>query len=483
MSAVRMPTAANTDAVRAPLEAMLQRQRQAFEAERFPSCTQRRRRLAALISLLQGAREPIIAALKEDFGHRSADETRIAEIAATVGNISYARRHLAGWMRPRRRGTSIWFLPGSNAVEPQPLGVVGVMVPWNYPINLAVSPLAAALAAGNRVMLKMSEYTPASAALLRRLLRREFDESEVAVYCGGADEAAAFASLRFDHLFFTGSTAVGRKVMAAAAEHLTPVTLELGGKSPVIVGPDYPIEEAALRTLWGKVFNAGQTCVAPDYVLLPEGRSQDFIIWMARHYLAQFPQGAQGEDYTSTIDARQFARLEALRDDAAAAGAEIIPLEPLHEGLRAQRKFPLTLVRNAPPEARLWREEIFGPLLPIQELPNLDSAYAFVNARPRPLALHMFSHSTRDRAQALQGTHAGGVSFNDVMLQYLQVAQPFGGVGASGMGRYHGREGFETFSHLKPVFRQRGPARFTGLKLLYPPYGPVARRLIGLMGG
>ena len=483
MSIEQFHTKPSTDMNAAAFDEALAQQRAAFEQNRNPSLLKRRKALRALTHLLHGNRNKIVRALQMDFGHRSSDETRIAEIGATVGNIEYAHKHLPSWMRPRRRGTSIWFLPGSNSVQPQPLGVVGIMAPWNYPINLALSPLASALAAGNRAMIKMSEYTPESTRTLQQLLGEEFGADEVSVFGGGPAEAGYFSSLNFDHLLFTGSTAVGRKVMAAAAANLTPVTLELGGKSPVIVADDYPMEEATSRILWGKTFNAGQTCVAPDYVLLPQGGADDFVVWMSRHYRQRFPQGAVGEDYSSIIDQRNFDRLEQLVTSAQDAGARVVPMETPATALKANRKFPLTLVINPPTDSRVMRDEIFGPVLPVIEVPGLDSAIAMINSSERPLALYLFSHSEKVQDKVLRSTHAGGVTLNDVMLQYLQVAQPFGGVGASGFGRYHGREGFETFSHMKSIFTQRGMGRFTGLKLLYPPYGPIARRLTGLMGG
>lgn len=465
------------------LASTLHAQRKAFEGNRSPDLLQRQRQLDRLAELLQKNRNRIISALKRDFGHRSADETRIAEIGATVGNIHYARRHLARWMRGHRRGTSIWFLPGSNHIRPQPLGVVGVMAPWNYPINLAVSPLASALAAGNRVMVKMSEFTPASCELLTQLLADEFDQDHVAVFGGDADVAAAFAALPFDHLLFTGSTNVGRKIMAAAAPNLTPVTLELGGKSPVLIAPDYPIEEAAERILWGKTFNAGQTCVAPDYVMVPRGSLDDLVIWMSRHYRERFPRGAASEDYSSVIDQRQFDRLEALLQTLNPAECRIVALEEMTAELRQQRKFPTTLVINPPADSRVMSGEIFGPVLPVIEVDSVDDAIGRINQGERPLAMYLFSHDAHVQEHVLKSAHAGGVTVNDVMLQYLQVAQPFGGVGASGFGRYHGREGFETFSNMKSVFVQRGLGRFTGLKMLYPPYGALSRRLISMMGG
>ena len=462
---------------------VLQAQRLAFEANRNPSPASRIAKLKKLARALQDNREKIVAALNSDFGHRSTEETRIAEIGASVGHIEFAVKHLHSWMRPRRRSTSMWFLPGANRIEPQPLGVVGIMAPWNYPINLAVAPLVSALAAGNRAMIKMSEYTPAATKVLREILAPLFDESEVAVFGGDASASAAFSALPFDHLLFTGSTHVGRMVAAAAAPNLTPLTLELGGKSPVIIDDDYSIKEAASRILWGKTFNSGQTCVAPDYILLPKGKLNDFVIEMSRLYRARFPEGAASGDYSSVIDQRNYDRLTSLVQAAEASGTQVVSMEPEASALASKRKFPVTLLLNPSADSRVMREEIFGPVLPVIEVDSVDEAIGRINAGDRPLALYFFGHSERNQEKVLKGTHAGGVTVNDVMLQYLQVAQPFGGVGASGYGSYHGLEGFDTFSHLKSVFRQRGFGGFTGLKLLYPPYGHIGRRLIGMMGG
>lgn len=458
-------------------------QRAAFERDRYPSILRRYRALQALKRLLQENRESIIQALHSDFGHRSADETRIAEVAATVAQIDFASNNLARWMRPRRRSTSFWFWPGQNSVQAQPLGVIGIISPWNYPINLALAPLVAALAAGNRAMIKMSEYTPASTQILREILSTQFDEDQVAVFGGDAKASGDFAAMPFDHLLFTGSSSVGRKVMLAAAENLTPVTLELGGKSPVIVDRDFPIDEAAQRILWGKIFNAGQTCVAPDYLLVPRGTADEFVLQLARKFAEYFPEGAGSDDYTAVIDARNHDRLQQMLEHARDAGARVVPLEEQSDDLRRQRKMAPVAIINPPLDSRVMRDEIFGPILPIIEVDNVDAAIDMINAGERPLALYYFGHSERACDRILKHTHAGGVTVNDVMLQFLQVSMPFGGVGQSGMGRYHGRDGFDTFSHLKPLFRQRGVGRFTGLKLLYPPYNQLTRRLIAAMGG
>lgn len=458
-------------------------QKAAFEKNKFPSVNERRRQLKALKDALTENSDAIISALRKDFGNRCTEETRLSEISNSVGNIDYAIRHLGSWMRPRTRGTGIWFLPGENTIAPQPRGVVGIIVPWNYPINIAVSGLASAIAAGNRCIVKMSECTPASEKLLQEIIASVFEKDHISIVGGEADAAAAFSALPFDHLMFTGSTRVGRFVMAAAAKNLTPVTLELGGKSPVIVHDQYPIDEVAKRVLWGKTYNAAQTCIAPDYALIPKGKTEDFKIWLSRHFHDHFPEGISSNDYTSIINKANYDRLNSLVNEAEADGATIIRMEEPTAAHIQNRKFPLTLILNPNLESRVMKEEIFGPIFPIIEVDSVDAAIDFVNERERPLALYLFSDSSRLQEQVLASTHAGGVTINDVMMQYLQPSQPFGGVGASGFGSYHGKEGFITFSHMKPVFRQRGIGRFTGVKLLYPPYGKLGRRLISLMGG
>jgi coniferyl-aldehyde dehydrogenase len=458
-------------------------QRAAFEKDRYPSVEKRIDRLQRLRNAIKAKRDVIIEAISRDFGHRSTEESRVAEIAGTCANLDYALANVKKWMRPRSRSTSIWFMPGKNVVVPQPVGVVGVMSPWNYPVNLAIAPLASALAAGNRAMVKMSELTPETTKVLQTLLGQALDTSEVAIIGGDVSVAAEFSSLPFGHLLFTGSTRVGRMVMQAAAANLTPVTLELGGKCPVVIADDYSMEEAARRILWGKTFNAGQTCVAPDYVMVPKGKTQLFADAICRSYDERFPEGAMGTSYSSIIDDRNFARLQGLLEDAMRGGARVRPAEVISSGHVNARKMPLTLVTGAALDSRVMQQEIFGPLLPIVEYQTLGEARDRINAGENPLGLYFFGKSSDARDGFLTDTLSGGAAVNDVMLQFLQVDLPFGGVGASGFGRYHGREGFETFSHLKPVFIQRGFGTFTGLKLLYPPYGPIARRLIGLMGG
>lgn len=465
------------------LRATYSAQRAEYKRGRISGCKERVANLRKLKSAIAKNKEEIVRALAQDFGHRASEETRLAEISTTIQSIDYTIKNLSKWMAPERRSTSVWFFPGKNEVVTEPLGVVGIMVPWNYPVNLALCPLAAALSAGNRCMIKMSELSTATETLLRKILGEEFDQDQVAVVGGDAKVAAEFASLPFDHLLFTGSSAVGRKVMAAAAGNITPVTLELGGKSPVIIDSDFPIKEASLRILWGKVTNAGQTCVAPDYALIPLGRAVELKTWCKYHFEKLFPRGARSADYTSIIDEVNFNRLLELINDAEQRGAKIFRAEELTDFHRAQKKLPFTLVINPPEGSRILDQEIFGPVLIAIEIESVDAAIDYVNERDRPLALYYFGNDKRRQAKVVRETCAGGVTINDVLLQFLQVSQPFGGVGASGFGAYHGKEGFDTFSHRKPIFLQRGLGRFTGLKLIYPPYNSFVRAIIRIMGG
>lgn len=470
-----------TDAMH--MSQVFEAQKAAFSTEPYPTPDTRLDRLVRLRKMVEQGSEAIVAAVSRDFGHRSPDESRIAEIAGTIAAIDYAIARVRRWMRPSGRHATIWFLPASNQVIAQPLGVVGIMAPWNYPVNLALVPLVSALAAGNRVMIKMSELSPATGQAVANLAKQFFDISELAILGGDAKEAAHFSSLPFAHLLFTGSSRVGLMVMSAAAQNLTPVTLELGGKCPAIVDGDFDLDEAAKRILWGKTFNAAQTCVAPDYVMVPKGTTVAFVEAMTRHYRVNYPEGASSDQYTSIIDERGYTRLMGMVDAAKREGAEVRTCEPITAEHNLRRKLPLTFVLNPSRSSALMQEEIFGPVLPVIEHDGLDDALRHVNQGEHPLALYYFGHSSKQRESVLQKSLSGGVAFNDVMLQFLQVDMAFGGVGASGFGRYHGKEGFETFSHLKSVFTQRGMGSFTGLKLLYPPYGRLGRLVTSLMGG
>ena len=453
------------------LQALFERQRSAFQAYPSPTAADRLQWLQALYDLLASHQQPVIDAISEDFGNRSADETRLAEIMPSLHGIRHAKRLLPRWMKPSRRSVGLAFQPASARVVYQPLGVVGIIVPWNYPLYLAIGPLIGALAAGNRVMLKMSESTPATGQLLKDLLAQIFPEDQVAVVLGEADVGIAFSKLPFDHLLFTGSTSVGRHVMRAAAENLTPVTLELGGKSPAIVSNDVPLADAAERIAFGKTLNAGQTCVAPDYVLVPRQRIDDFVEAYRKVVQRFYPQLADNPDYTSIVNRRQQARLQGYLDDAQAKGARLLPL--FEQG--QDRRMPHCLLLDVTDEMQVMQDEIFGPLLPVVPYDGIDQALAYVNARPRPLALYYFGYDRSEQRHVLRHTHSGGVCLNDTLLHVAQDDLPFGGVGPSGMGHYHGHDGFLTFSKAKGVFIKQ---RFNAARMIYPPYGKALQKLV-----
>ena len=458
-----------------PLHARL---REAAGRDPNPGWAARDARLAALERLLRENAPAIAAAISADFGHRSAHETQLLELFPSHEGLRHARRHLKSWMRPERRAVSLWFLPGRARVLHQPLGTVGIIVPWNYPLYLAVGPLTAALAAGNRAMVKMSEYTPAFSALFAELVAKYFPADEVAVVQGDAAVAQAFARLPFGHLLFTGSTRVGYSVMRAAAENLTPVTLELGGKSPAILGPDYSLEKFAERVMVGKTMNAGQTCIAPDYVLVPAGRAREFVAAARQAVDACYPDILRTPDYSSIVNERHYRRLLGLVDDARGQGAEVAPLSAAAEPDAATRRIPPLALLNVTDAMQVMQEEIFGPLLPVVGYRDLDEAIAYVNARPNPLALYYFDDDRSRIDRVLAKTLSGGVTVNDTILHIAQDNLPFGGVGESGKGHYHGFEGFETFSKKKAVFFQ---SRVNGIGLFKPPYGALFERMVRLL--
>ena len=458
----------------ADLAPTLQRLRGAWQA-RKPDYALRRDDLQRLRDALKRRMDEMTAAITADFGYRSSHESRIADGMTVLNEIDHLRKHLRGWMKPRRVGVGWRFLPARAETRAEPVGVVGVISPWNYPVNLALIPLATAIAAGNHVYLKPSEHTPRTSAFLRSLLAEVFPADRVAVAEGGADIAAAFAALPLDHLVFTGSTAVGRKVMAAAAPNLTPVTLELGGKSPAIVCDDYPIEQAAARLATGKWFNGGQTCIAPDYVLVPANKRDALVRALRAQVTARYGANfGNTNDYTRVINDAQYARLQGYVDDARTRGLDVITLG---EADPRQRLFPPTLVIDPGDDAKVMQEEIFGPVFPIRSVQSLDEAIAYVNAHDRPLALYPFSNDKASVEKILRNTLAGGVSVNDTLFHFAVSGLPFGGIGPSGMGAYHGRAGFDGMSKQLPILWQ---ARRTGADLLKPPYSK-AQWLIDLI--
>ncbi len=461
------------------MKELLARQRAAFEREGAPTLDARRATLAALETLIRTHRQEIARAISADFGNRSLDETQLLEVVPLVSWLRHTRRHLARWMRPERRHVSATFQPGRARVLYQPLGVVGVISPWNYPLYLSLGPLIDILAAGNRVMLKPSELTPGFSALLARLLVRYFPQDLVAVVTGDADVAAAFASLRFDHLLFTGSTVTGRKVAAAAAANLVPVTLELGGKSPAIVAADADFARAARSIALGKFFNAGQTCIAPDHAIVPRAMRERFVDDVVRETTALYPRIDGNPDYTAIVSDRHHARLLELLAEAEAGGARLIRPVASQASDNARRLAPV-IVLDAPPGCRLLREEIFGPVLPVLTHDGVEDAIAQVNAGERPLALYVFTRSGATRDHVLARTISGGATVNGTLMHIAVEALPFGGVGASGQGSTQGHEGFKRFSHARAVFEVRV---FNGFELFRPPYGRFARGAVDLLLG
>ena len=436
----------------------------------------RLKRLRAAISENEARLEQAISA---DFGHRSSTETAIAETLLVLGEIKHAAKHLKAWMAPQRVSTALQFMPAKNRLIPQPLGVVGIIAPWNYPLQLTLAPAVGALAAGNRVMIKPSELVPRFSALLKEVIAAKFDATEIVVTGIDDDIAKTFASLPFDHLIFTGSTRVGRLVAEAAGRNLTPITLELGGKSPAIVDRSADLGEAAQRIAYAKLLNAGQTCIAPDYALVPQGQVQDFADRVQANMLTMFGTDPDNKDYTSIVSDRHYQRLESLVADATAKGAEVMQAaKPGDPAWKSKRKFPPTIVVGATADMTIMQEEIFGPLLPIMGYRDAGEPVAYINRHDRPLALYWFGKDPAARDEVLARTVSGGVTVNDCLFHFTQINQPMGGVGASGTGAYHGEWGFRTLSKLKPVFYRSALNRLADL---YPPYGAKIARLEKMM--
>lgn len=456
---------------------ILARQRAAFLRDGAPDLAQRRADLAALRRAIASRRGQIEAAINADFGHRSRHETALMEILPTLQGIAYLSRNLRRFMRAERRHVDWSLRFGRARIEYQPLGVVGIVSPWNYPLSLAVMPLATALAAGNRAMIKPSEFTPHTSTLLAEMLEEIFPAEKVAVVMGDAETGKAFTALPFDHILFTGSTPVGKAVMRAASENLVPVTLELGGKSPVIVAPGATTDANVANIAFGKLANAGQTCIAPDYALIHENDLATFRVAFDRAVSRMYPDGPSGQDYSSIINGRHFDRLSDLLRDAADKGADIIRPGKTAEQTRPQTLAP-ALVLGVTDDMAVMQQEIFGPILPVVTYRSIDEVIAYVNARPRPLALYYFGDDDADRRRVLDRTTSGNVGLNSTLLHYAQDDLPFGGVGASGMGAYHGIEGFRAMSHAKGIYAQ---GRLNGANLLRPPFGPRSERLLGAL--
>lgn len=474
------PVNPSIEETKARMRAVLDLQKRLQTSKGPPDARLRKDRLTRCINLLLTHKDELVAAIQSDFGSRSRDMTLLTDMAAAVGPLKLARANLEAWMRSRKRKVTpaaLGLLGAGAEVRYQPKGVVGIISPWNFPVSLSFDAIAGAFAAGNRVMLKPSEFTPATSALLAQTLDLYFDEDEIAVILGGAEVGAAFAGLPFDHLIFTGATSVGRHVMRAAAENLTPVTLELGGKSPVVIGRSADIGKAAARIMAGKGMNAGQVCLAPDYVLAPRESVDGFVTAAKQAVAKMYPTIKDNGDYTSMINQRHYDRVRGLIADAKAKGADVIEINPANEDFSQQehRKIPPTLILGATDEMSVMQEEIFGPVLPIRAYAELDAAIAEVNARPRPLALYYFGEDSAESEALLTRTHSGGVTINDVIFHFSMDDLPFGGVGPSGMGAYHGERGFREFSHEKAVYRQT-PSEL--IAMLRPPYGETFRKQV-----
>lgn len=444
-----------------------------------PTHRERTERLDKAIALLVDHQQALVDALDEDFGARSKDSSLLTDVASSVAALKFAKDNLARWMRPERRKVEapLNLLGAKAEIRFQPKGVVGIIAPWNFPVNLTFTPLAGVLAAGNRAMIKPSEYTPLTADLMKALIAKYFTDEEIAVFTGGPEIGGAFAGLPFDHLIFTGSTSIGYHVMRAAAENLTPVTLELGGKSPVIISRSADIAKTAARVMAGKTLNAGQICLAPDYVIAPKDGAEAFVAAATAATAKLYPTLKDNPDYTAIVSQRHFDRLHDLVADAREKGARVVEINPGNEDMSQQehRRFAPTLILDPTDDMKVMQDEIFGPILPIMTYDRIGEAVHYINAHPRPLGLYYFGEDGAEREQVLANTTSGGVTVNDVIFHVAQEDIPFGGVGPSGMGAYHGREGFLEFSHRRAIYTQ---IKSEVLALMRPPYGEAYRKQV-----
>jgi len=469
----------NIDNNKLSLMSILRDQQQAYKLSPAPSIDYRKSQLITLKSALLSYQDQLVSALNKDYGQRARQDTLIADILPCVMNINYTLKHLKQWSKPHRRHAGLLLSPAKVTVHYQPLGVVGIMVPWNFPVMLSIGPLIGALAAGNRAMIKLSEFTPATNLVIITMLGTIFDAKTVAVIEGEAEVAATFSALPFNHLIFTGSTTTGRHVMRAAANNLTPITLELGGKSPVIIADDMPIETAVERLIFGKCLNAGQICVAPDYIFCPEKKVDDFILAYQQQFKKMYPKHTTNasdtnKDYANIINDTQHKRLLSWLDDAIEKGAKVVPADGEVIN-RSSRQLATQLITQVSDDMKLMQEEIFGPLLPIMPYQKLDDVIHYINERPRPLALYIMSFNKNTQQLLLNTTHSGGVCINDTITHVAADDAPFGGIGDSGMGHYHGREGFLTLSKAKTVLAQ---GKINTGKLVHPPYNRLIQKLM-----
>jgi coniferyl-aldehyde dehydrogenase len=462
------------------MKALLERQKAAHLRDGPPSAALRIDRINRAIGLLVDYADEIAAALNEDFGNRSLHQSKFTDVASSITPLKHARKNLTKWMKTDRRSAAFPLnLLGARArLEYQPLGVIGIISPWNFPVQLTFGPLADVLAAGNRCIIKPSEFTPATSELMARMIREAFSDEEIAVVTGGAETGAAFSSLPFDHLLFTGATSVAKHVMRAAAENLVPVTLELGGKSPVLVGESADVQIMANRVMFGKTLNAGQICLAPDYLIMPKEKTGQFVEAATSAVAKMYPTLKNNPDYTSIINQRHYDRLQGYIADAKSKGAEIVEINPAHEDFEQQphHRIPPTLILNPTDDMAVMQDEIFGPILPVKTYTKIDEAIDYVNDHPRPLGLYYFGSDQAEERKVLDSTTSGGVSINEVVFHVAQDDLPFGGVGPSGMGAYHGKDGFDTFSHRKAVFT--APKKEV-MAMVRPPWGPKIEKMMG----
>lgn len=466
----------------AELLALVQAQRERMQQQGAPDAATRENRIARLIDLVADNADALAEAISADFGNRSRHESLIADIAGTLTELKHARKHLRQWMKPEKAKVDLplALFGGRARIEYQPLGVIGIVSPWNFPVYLSIGPMGEAFAAGNSVMLKLSEFTPATSELLKTLLERAFTSDEVAVVTGGVEVGQAFAALPFDHILFTGATSIGPSILRAAADNMVPVTLELGGKSPAILAPSADLDLAAARISSGKLFNAGQVCLAPDYALVPRAQLKSFADAVAANMARALPTLKGNPDCTHIVTDRQLERLQGLVQQARDSGAEVIEVNPAGDDLSGNEKIlPPTLIVDPSPDLDVMQGEIFGPILPILPFDRLEDAIAFVNARAHPLALYVFAGDKGEQARVVSATTSGGVCINDTIMHSTQQSLPFGGVGASGTGAYHGIHGFRRFSHARAVYSQiKMDAPF---KPLRAPFGEKFAKAIAPM--
>lgn len=466
------------------LEALLKAQRSSFTAARPEPIEVRRSRIERAMALLRDNGEELCRAMSADFGSRSIQQSMITDIAGTIGFGKYCLKHMGKWSKPEKRKPQfpLGLLGGKAELRYEPKGVIGILSPWNFPVNLSFGPLMQVFAAGNRAMIKPSEFTERTSDLMAELVDKVFDPTECVVVTGGPEVAQAFSELPFDHLVFTGSTATGRKVMEAASKNLVPVTLELGGKSPVFLGRNADLKKAGERIALGKMMNAGQICLAPDYMMVPEEVEEGAVAAVQLGVHEMYPTLLDNDDYASVVSDRHFDRLQSLVADAREKGAEVIEVNPAEEdfGNSNTRKMPLTILRNVTDDMAAMQEEIFGPVLPVKTYKSIDEAIDYVNEHDRPLGLYYFGDDSGEREKVLTRTISGGVTVNDVVFHVSMEDLPFGGVGPSGMGSYHGIEGFREFSHARSVYSQPklDVAKLGGFK---PPYGKATDKAIATM--